>query len=67
MARTKAWKNVEVSRQEAEKLDVFLYDNEIEYEESECYDKVHFEVCVDDYEEDAVNCFLDELEYNSNY
>lgn len=62
MKTNRVWKNVEVSKHEAEQLGVFLYDNEIKSESSECYDKIHFEICVNEYEEEAVNEFLDELE-----
>lgn len=55
------WLNTEVTRTQAELLESFLYENDIDFEESECYDKVHFEVNVDEYERDAVNSFLDEL------
>ena len=58
----RTWKNVELNKMDAEKLGSFLYENDIEFEESECYNMVHFEVNVDEYEEDAVNDFLDELE-----
>ena len=58
------WMNVEVSRVESELLGAFLYENDIEFESSECYDKIHFEVNVDEYERDAVDSFLDELEEN---
>lgn len=58
----RTWKNVELNKMDAERLGSFLYENDIEFEESECYDMVHFEVNVDEYEADAVNNFLDELE-----
>lgn len=59
MMRT--WLNTEVTHTQAELLGSFLHENDIDFEESECYDKVHFEVNVDEYERDAVNSFLDEL------
>lgn len=58
----KRWLNVEVTRVVAELLGQFLYENDIEFEESECYDKMHFEVLVDEYEKDAVNTFLEEID-----
>lgn len=57
----KTWLNTEVTKEQAELLGSFLYENDIDFEESECYDKVHFEVNVDEYERDAINSFLDEL------
>ena len=58
------WLNTNVTRRQAELLGNFLYENDIEFEESEYYDRVHFEVNVDEYELDAVNSFLDELTEN---
>jgi len=58
------WLNTNVTRRQAELLGSFLYENDIEFEESEYYDRVHFEVNVDEYELDAVNSFLDELTEN---
>ena len=58
------WLNTEVTKVQAEMLGAFLYENDIEFEESECYDRIHFEVNVDEYERDAVDRFLDELEEN---
>lgn len=58
------WLNTNVTRRQAELLGNFLCENDIEFEESEYYDRVHFEVNVDEYELDAVNNFLDELTEN---
>jgi len=58
------WLNTNVTKRQAELLGSFLYENDIEFEESEYYDRVHFEVNVDEYELDAVNSFLDELTEN---
>lgn len=54
------WLNTEVTKEEAEMLKDFLKDNEIEYEASECYDMVHFEINVNEYEKEAINEFIDE-------
>ena len=62
MENSRKWKNVELKGFASEQFGQFLYDNCIEFESSECYDLVHFEVCVDDYETAAVNDFLNELE-----
>lgn len=59
MMRT--WLNTNVTKRQAELLGSFLYENDIEFEESEYYDRVHFEVNVDEYERDAIDSFLDEL------
>lgn len=62
MKRT--WLNTNVTKRQAELLSSFLYENDIEFEESEYYDRVHFEVNVDEYERDAIDSFLDELTEN---
>lgn len=58
----RTWKNVEVSKETAKELSAFLYDNNIDFESSACYDLVHFECNVNDYETDAINDFLDSME-----
>lgn len=57
----KKYRNVEVTVNEAEALRVFLKQNEIEYESSQCYDMIHFEILCDDDEKDAINDFIDTL------
>ena len=68
---TKTWKNVELNQNDANELKDFLNDYNIEFESSECYDKIHFEILVDMYEIEAINDFLDELdkmnEFNRMY
>ena len=54
------WLNTELTKDEAEMLKEFLKDNAIEYEASECYDMVHFEINVNEYEKEAINGFIDE-------
>jgi len=56
----RTWLNTEVTKEEAEMLRDFLDENDIEYETSEAYDLIHFEINVNDYEKDAINCFIDE-------
>lgn len=62
MTNTRKWLNVELSQADANELKDFLNDNDIEFESSEYYDKIHFEVLVNKYEKEAVNDFLNELE-----
>lgn len=62
MTNTRKWLNVELSQADANELKDFLNDYDIEFESSECYDKIHFEVLVDEYEKEAVNDFLNGLE-----
>ena len=56
----RTWLNTEVTKEEAEILKDFLDENDIEYEASEAYDLIHFEINVNEYEKDAINCFIDE-------
>lgn len=56
----RTWLNTEITRDEAEMLKEFLDENDIEYEASEAYDLIHFEINVNEYEKDAINCFIDE-------
>ena len=56
----RTWLNTEVTKEEAEILKDFLDENDIEYETSEVYDSIHFEINVNDYERNAVNDFIDE-------
>jgi hypothetical protein len=60
MANFRTWLNTEVTKEEAEMLRDFLDENDIEYETSEAYDLIHFEINVNEYEKDAINCFIDE-------
>ena len=53
--------NVELNKQDAEKLKVYLKENGIYFEPSECYSLIHFEVKVDEAELEKVNKFLAEL------
>lgn len=56
----RTWLNTEVTKEEAEMLRDFLDENDIEYETSEAYDLIHFEINVNDYERNAINDFIDE-------
>lgn len=56
----RTWLNTEVTTEEAEMLKEFLDENDIEYETSEAYDLIHFEINVNDYERNAINDFIDE-------
>ena len=56
----RTWLNTEVTKEEAEMLKDFFEENDIEYETSEAYDLIHFEINVNEYEKDAINCFIDE-------
>lgn len=56
----RTWLNTEVTKEEAEMLREFLFENDIEFETSEAYDLIHFEINVNEYEKDAINCFIDE-------
>lgn len=53
--------SVELNKEDAEKLKVYLKENEIYFEPSSCYNLIHFEVKVDEEEVEKVNGFLKNL------
>lgn len=53
--------NVELNKEDAEKLKAYLKDNGIYFEPSACYNLVHFEVKADEMEIEKINRFLAEL------
>lgn len=53
--------NVELNKEDAEKLKAYLKLNGIYFEPSSCYNLIHFEVKVDEAEAEQVNKFLEEL------
>lgn len=57
----KRFYNVELNTEDAEKLKVYLKENEIYFEPSACYNLVHFEVKADETELAKVNKFLETL------
>ena len=57
----KKYSSVELNKNDAEKLKVFLRENEIYFEPSSCYNLIHFEIKVDDKEFEMVNAFLENL------
>ncbi len=59
----RTWLNTELNEHDMELLKEFLDDNEIEYETSECYDLIHIEVNVNEYERQAVNEWMEENIY----
>lgn len=54
------WLNTELTKNEAEMLKDFLDENDIEYEASEAYNLIHFEINVNEYEKETINGFIDE-------
>jgi hypothetical protein len=60
MTNFRRWLNTEVTIEEAAMLKDFLDENEIEYEASEAYNLIHFEINVNEYEKEAINGFIDE-------
>ena len=53
--------NVELNKEDAEKLKAFLKTNGIYFEPSSCYSLIHFEVKVNETERKMVDDFLDTL------
>ena len=54
--------NVELNKEDAEKLKVFLKENGIYFEPSACYNLIHFEVKVNEEELKMVDNFLETLD-----
>lgn len=59
----RTWLNTELNEHDMELLKEFLDENEIEYETSECYDLIHIEVNVNEYERQAVNDWMEQNIY----
>lgn len=57
----KLYKNVELSKSDAEQLKIFLKNNKIKFEASGAENLVHFEILVNKFEEKKINEFLDTL------
>lgn len=57
----KLYKNVELSKNDAEELKVFLKKTKIKFETSQADNLIHFEILVNQFEEKAINNFLDTL------
>lgn len=57
----KKYRNTEVTVAEAEALRIFLKENDIEYEPSQCGELIHFEILCDNDEMYAINDFIDSL------
>lgn len=57
----KKYYNVELNKDDAEKLKTFLKLNEIYYEPSSCYNLIHFEMKMDEAEVKMVDEFLESL------
>ena len=53
--------NVELKKEDAEKLKEYLKENGIYYEPSACYNLIHFEIKADKKELEKVNKFLAKL------
>lgn len=53
--------NVELNKEDAEKLKAYLKENKIYFEPSSCYNLIHFEIKVDTEELEKVNGFLEKL------
>ena len=53
--------NVELNKEDAEKLKAYLKDNGIYFEPSACYNLIHFEIKVNEEELKQVNKFLAEI------
>ena len=57
----KKWYNVELNKDEAEKMKAYLKANGIYFEPSSCYNLIHFEIKADEAEVKKVSAFLETL------
>lgn len=57
----RTWRNVELNKDDAEKLKVFLKSEGIYFEPSSCYNLIHFEIKVNTEELKKVDDFLSTL------
>lgn len=57
----RTWRNIELNKDDAEKLKVFLKSEGIYFEPSSCYNLIHFEVKVNTEELKKVDDFLSTL------
>lgn len=57
----KLYKNVDLDKNDAEKLKTLLKLNKMKFETSECENLIHFECLVNKFEEIKINEFLDTL------
>lgn len=53
--------NVELNKEDAERLKVYLKANGIYFEPSACYNLVHFEIKMNEAELEMVNGYLEKL------
>lgn len=60
MSDLRTWVNTELKKKEADELKEFLDENDIEYESSECYDLIHIEINVNEYERQSVEEWMEE-------
>lgn len=58
----KLYKNVELNKNNAEKLKEYLKSIKVKFETSECYNLIHFECLVNKFEEIKINEFLETLD-----
>lgn len=58
----KLYKNVELSKSDAEQLKIFLKNNKIKFEASGAENLVHFEILINKFEEIKINEFLETLD-----
>ena len=57
----KMYYNVELNKDDAEKLKAFLRSEGIYFEPSSCYNLIHFEIKMDEEEVKKVDSFLETL------
>lgn len=64
MKGTRQYYNIELSQEDAEKLQQYLYDENIHFEKSGCFELVHFEIALNFEEFHQLNNWLNSNIFN---
>lgn len=56
----RTWVNIELEKTEADELKEFLVENDIEFESSQCFDLIHIEINVNEFEKESIEEWIKE-------
>lgn len=56
----RTWVNIELEKAEADELKEFLVENDIEFESSQCFDLIHIEINVNEFEKESIEEWIKE-------
>ena len=56
----RTWVNIELEKVEADELKEFLVENDIEFESSQCFDLIHIETNVNEFEKESIEEWIKE-------